>query len=104
MDFEPGTVIQEEQKAENIDVQPFGQQFAERYGQDTRHRGVAFVWATRVVTVTLVVMGLILLANGTALWGLAISDTVMVALLTTTTANILGLVFIILRGLYGVKE
>ena len=69
-----------------------------RYNQDTDHRKNLICWVKWIVSCSLVLTFSILFLNN--ILCINVSDTVLVALLTTTTANILGLAFIILRGLF----
>jgi len=67
-----------------------------RYSSDTRDRKWLALWTAIVVTLWLTVVLLILIFNKR--WQLDLHDTVLVALLGTTTLNVLGLSFIVLRG------
>ncbi|MGL5894138.1 MAG: hypothetical protein ACRCZM_05950, partial [Bacteroidales bacterium] len=64
-----------------------------RYNEDTKHRRVMVYWTMAVVSAWLLLSLIILV------W-VRISDNVKITLLTTTTANILGLPYIILKGLF----
>lgn len=85
--------------------------------EDTKARGRLEKWATKLISIyLLIVLGLILLDGGVAIffpqpirvssfWGVEqrveggfISDTIMSVLLTTTTINIIGLGIIVLKG------
>jgi hypothetical protein len=65
-----------------------------RFEEDTQHRSWLAQWAITVVTLWLLVVVLILCNKDQ----LNLSDNVLIALLGTTTLNILGLSFIVLRG------
>lgn len=66
----------------------------ERFGQDTKDRKWLAYWSVSVVSFWLLSVLLILVFNQF----LALSDAVLITLLTTTTLNILGLTFIVLKG------
>jgi hypothetical protein len=83
---------------EDYDKHDLTWQEAKRYAEDTGHRGKLIRWVKRVVSWSLVLTFLILILN--RILALDISDTVLIALLTTTTANILGLAFIVLKGMF----
>lgn len=73
--------------------------FAElqRYLKDTRDRGWLAKWTAWVVSAWLFLVITILYFNKNY-FCLFLSDTVLVALLGTTTLNVLGLSFIVLKG------
>jgi hypothetical protein len=66
----------------------------ERFRSDTLDRKWLAVWATTVVTLWLIAVILILINKHK----FDLSDTVLVTLLGTTTLNILGLSYIVLKG------
>ena len=68
-----------------------------RYADTSRLRKYSAFWVMAVVTLWLVGVFCVLKFNNSCF---CLSDSVLIALLTTTTANILGLPFIILQGLY----
>ena len=70
----------------------------ERFSDDTKHRNklVSWVMWTSSIWLTAVCVVFIFVAGG----GLKCSDSVMMMLLGTTTANILGLPYIVLHGLF----
>lgn len=90
------------EKDDDYDKHDINWQKAKRFAEDTIHRKGLIYWVKSVVAGSLSLTFLILFFNRA--WRLDISDTVMVALLTTTTANILGLAFIVLRGMFGSKD
>lgn len=65
--------------------------------QDISHRKILVYWVIWVVSLWLVVILCIIVWRD-------LSDTVKITLLTTTTVNILGLPYIILKGLFKVDE
>lgn len=73
----------------------------QRYREDTSHRKWLAAWTVLVVTVWLVAVLYILLMNKKFI---GLGDTVLVALLGTTTLNVLGLSYIVLRGHFTVTE
>jgi hypothetical protein len=72
----------------------------ERFKSDTDHRSWLAKWTASVVTCWLAVVVVILVFNKL----LELSDTVMSVLLGTTTLNVLGLSFIVLRGYFHSDE
>lgn len=82
----------------DVDRNSKEKQVWERYKQDTKHRDRLVKWMMVVVSAWLFI------AAGIVITQLCInhilSDTVLCALLTTTTANVLGLAVIVLRGLF----
>ncbi len=73
-------------------------QQAWRYGQDTRERHSFSSWVRWVNSIYLLTILLMVLAAGRG-W-IILSDGIILALLGTTTANVLGLAYIILHGLF----
>lgn len=69
---------------------------AERYSSDTKDRKWLAIWAVIVVSLWLLLVIIILLLN--KLCSINLSDNVLIALLGTTTLNVLGLSFIVLKG------
>jgi hypothetical protein len=73
----------------------------DRYEEDTKHRRNLSTWASFVVSLWLIVVLIILILNTSYI---KLSDTVMVALLSTTTLNVLGMMVIVLKGLFEDKN
>lgn len=69
----------------------------ERYNSDTKDRKWLAKWTAWVVSLWLLLVILILYFNNNVLC-LLLSDAVLIALLGTTTLNVLGLSFIVLKG------
>lgn len=69
-----------------------------RYRQDTIERKLLSHWVVWIVSVWLGLTALILILMGCGV--IAMSDVVVCMLLGTTTANILGLAYIVLKGLF----
>ncbi|QNF32532.1 hypothetical protein HUW51_07255 [Adhaeribacter swui] len=67
----------------------------QRYREDTSHRKWLGIWTAVVVTCWLVAVLLILVFNERYI---RLGDTVLTSLLATTTLNVLGLSYIVLRG------
>lgn len=67
----------------------------QRYLSDTRDRKWLAEWATTVVSIWLFFVLIIILSNHSHIH---LSDSVLNVLLGTTTLNVLGLSFIVLRG------
>lgn len=67
-----------------------------RYLSDTKSRGWLAIWSASVVTLWLGLVILILRYNEA--WLICLNDNVLITLLGTTTLNVLGLSFIVLRG------
>ncbi len=65
-----------------------------------------FAWTLRIVTGYLIIVGLILAGTMVAkIWDeFLLSDTVLIALLTTTTINVLGLPFLIIKAIFKVEK
>lgn len=85
----------------NVDDKSKAEQEKARYEQDTKHRSILAYWVIWVTSSWLVCVIVILILNGCSV--LEISDIVLNVLLATTTANILGLPYIVLKGLFGSK-
>ncbi|MCW3107764.1 MAG: hypothetical protein JWQ09_2270 [Segetibacter sp.] len=68
---------------------------AKRYSSDTLDRKWLAIWTAFVVSIWLTAVLYILFKN---VKDIHLSDTVLVTLLGTTTLNVLGLSFIVLRG------
>lgn len=67
----------------------------ERYNSDTRDRKWLAEWSATIVSVWLFLVFIILVSNHRSLH---LSDNVINVLLGTTTLNVLGLMYIVLRG------
>ncbi len=73
----------------------------QRYFEDTINRRKLTRWASKVVTVYLILMCLILCFNTSII---KLGDNVLIALLGTTTVNVLGLMYIVLKGYFDVDD
>ena len=72
-----------------------------RFKQDTLYRKYLAKWVMYVVSIWLALVLVIFTLNGFRL--VYYQPTVMIALLATTTANVLGLAFIVLRGIFQIR-
>lgn len=70
----------------------------ERFRQDTEHRHGLIIWMKRLISLWLSSVIVVLILEG--IHAISLSDTVLVTLLATTTADVLGLPYIILRDLF----
>ena len=70
----------------------------DRYKQDTKLRSELVHWLKWLINVYLLAIFVILLFNHICIF--IISDVVLTTLLGTTTLNILGLMYIVLKGLF----
>jgi len=82
---------------DNPDLLPITAQESIRFGEDTRHRGKLINWMVVIVSGWLGCVIVVVILNGLCL---KIADNVMIALLATTTVNVLGLSKIILNGMF----
>jgi len=90
--------IDSETLAEQIDLK---RAQTDRYKSDTKDRKWLAEWSTAVVSIWLFCVLLILIKNNDSIH---LSDTVLNVLLGTTTLNVLGLMFIVLRGHFNKSE
>lgn len=82
----------------NHDKDDLEEQSKRRYEQDTKFRKHLAVWVMIIVPTWMALVLVIVFFNGFSLTDL--SDTAMVALLSTTTVNVLGLAYIVLKGIF----
>lgn len=73
----------------------------QRYKEDTESRKKLAYWAATVVSVYLLFVLIILILNYNII---CLSDTVLSVLLGTTTLNVLGLMYIVLKGYFKVNN
>lgn len=83
----------------DIDLRDIAYQQGRRYSQDTDLRAKLTTWVTCIISVWLAVCLLILIFKGLGLFHLDTTETV--TLLSTTTANIIALGYIVLKGMFG---
>ncbi|MDR1459617.1 MAG: hypothetical protein LBI60_05330 [Bacteroidales bacterium] len=86
---------------DNLDINRQKSLALERYKQDTDERKLLSHWVIWVVSAWLFFTLLILAFNHP--WCLGLSDAVCCMFLGTTTVNILGLAYIVLKGLFPEK-
>lgn len=87
----------------DYDKMPKEDQERLRYGQDTKFRKIFSNWVIWLDSIYLAIILAVVILYGLGLFS-NMNSTVMVTLLGTTTANVLGLAAIILNGLFKVKE
>lgn len=82
----------------NPDAEDLETQERKRYAQDTTYRKLLAKWVMYVVSIWLGCVLIIVALTGFNI--MTYTPTVLVTLLATTTINVLGLAFIVLRGLF----
>lgn len=91
------TIVDE---SKDIDAMPFDEQKKkrelERYSSDTTDRKWLAKWTAWIVSLWL--FGVLIILGLNQFLELQLSDSVLIVLLGTTTLNVLGLSFIVLRG------
>jgi len=87
---------------EDYDKHDIGWQKTRRFAEDTKHRKGLVLWVKSVVSLWLT--GVLFVVTFNSLLCFNLSDKVMIALLTTTTVNILGLAYIVLKGLFQLSD
>lgn len=75
------------------------EQKRKRYEQNTLHRNFLVHWVAWVVSLWLLIVINVIIAN--AKLKLGMESEVQITLLATTTVNVLGLAYIVLKGLFG---
>lgn len=83
---------------ENADDMSLAEQKAVRYGQDTKYRSHLAIWVMWIVPGWLASVVVILGLCGFRV--MELNTEVLIALLATTTANVLGLAYIVLKGIF----
>ncbi len=73
----------------------------ERYHENSKSRKELTKWVKWIVSIYLVLIFFILLLNSKFIF---LSDIVLCTLLGTTTLNILGLMYIVLKGYFNIEE
>lgn len=84
---------------DDLDLKDLGYQERKRYKQDTQQRKLMTIWVTAIISIWLACIIFIVVGNGYDI--LHYETEVLVALLVTTTANIIALGYIVLKGLFG---
>lgn len=87
---------------ENVDELSLNEQKKTRYSQDTRFRKHLAKWVMYIVPIWLALVIIIVILQG-ILQSFKLSDSVLITLLATTTVNVLGLAFIVLKGIFPQK-
>lgn len=83
---------------EDVDDLSLKDQIKERYSQDTRFRKHLAHWVMWIVPLWLICVIFILISN--KLLGFCLDSSVLISLLATTTFNVLGLAYIVLKGIF----
>jgi hypothetical protein len=87
--------------SEDYDKYGIKWQHTKRFAEDTKHRKGLIRWVKIVVSIWLGLVLFVVTFND--LLHFRLHDGVLIALLTTTTINILGLAYIVLQGLFDIK-
>lgn len=82
----------------DYDTLNLGEQKRARYKQDTHFRRCLAIWVMHIVPLWLFMVMIVVVFYGVG-W-MNLSDTAIVTLLATTTANVLGLAYIVLKGIF----
>lgn len=98
--FDAGAIPKDipDNSLEGVDDMSMLQQRNRRFSQDTRYRKYLANWVMAIVPVWLVSVMAILALCGCGV--MKIASGVLIALLATTTANVLGLAYIVLKGIF----
>ena len=97
-DFDINDFMVDDFSSANPDAEDLETQERKRYAQDTTYRKFLAKWVMYVVSIWLGIVITIVVLTGFRF--LTYTSTVLVTLLATTTINVLGLAFIVLRGLF----
>lgn len=97
-EFDISNFMVDDFSSANPDAEDLETQERKRYAQDTTYRKLLAKWVMWVVSVWLGIVITIVVLTGFRV--LTYTPTVLVTLLATTTINVLGLAFIVLRGLF----
>ena len=89
-------------REEDYDKHNIKWQKAKRFAEDTKHRRGLVLWVKYVVSFWL--FGVLSVVSLNSLLHFELSENVLIALLTTTTVNILGLAYIVLKGLFKLEN
>lgn len=91
----------EEDDIDDLQLSTLTELWGIRFQQDTKQRKWLGIWTAFVVTAWLIGVFIILCNNENHF---CLSNSVLSVLLSTTTLNILGLSYIVLKGLFGDKK
>lgn len=83
---------------DDVDKGTIKEQKSERYKQNTKYRRCLTVWVMHIVPIWLMAVFVLVVLCGLDVCSL--SAAVLSTLLATTTANILGLAYIVLKGMF----
>ena len=86
----------------NVDDSSLEEQKRARYEMDTQFRSEFSYWVMIIIPVWLVLILVIVFLQGFRIFRLSPTETV--ALLATTSANVLGLAYIVLKGFFGTEK
>lgn len=86
----------------DTDKYNMSEQEKKRFSQDTDFRKYLAIWVMIIVPVWLAIVYAVLILNGTDC--IHVDTKVMVSLLVTTTANVLGLAYIVLKGIFSIRK
>jgi len=87
---------------DNIDIESLEDQKKARYRQDSKYRCIFSWWVISVVSLWLISVLIIVILLGKKV--LYLDKSITITLLATTTINILGLAYIVLKGLFPESE
>lgn len=82
----------------DVDELSIKQQKSKRYSQNTKYRKYFSLWVMCIVPLWLLAVLVLLVLCGCGV--LHLSDATLTTLLATTTVNILGLAYIVLKGMF----
>jgi len=82
----------------DVDTKTLDEQKAYRYGKETNQRGWLIVWIMCATSVWLITVLAVVFLLG--LGKMDLNITIVTTLLVTTTANVLGLAYIMLQGMF----
>ena len=101
LDFDEITSISGGEHAQfNPDDGDKKRQKAKRYEHDTIHRKHLICWVMWIIPIWLIAVLLITAFTSPC----RVSDTVKTTLLVTTTANVIGLALVVLKGMFAKEE
>ena len=84
---------------DDLDIRDLDYQHGKRYSQDTQQRKNLATWVTTIISVWLGSILIIFVCSGCGV--LVYESSVIIALLSTTTVNIIALGVIVMKGLFG---
>ena len=84
----------------NSQLVAFNKAKIKRFNDDTDHRAGLVDWIKDLIPIYLILVLVLLFMNGFKTLPFCLSDEILLAILCTTTANIIGLAVIVLKGLF----